>query len=296
MTVHKPEGVPRLRMDEMRASRMDETPSDPVISLLADNMRQSPPAAPNPLSSAKIPWTSDKAHLPIEGVENVGKTTALDEISDYLQNALQLVHGVQQAASKNSGSSSVLIFVLVPFGVILVLALAGWLYVRNFWGKSGYKPVPTALTLEEAETIYTRLSKSHEVFSPQRISKEAMVDLLVQHAKITVIPFETATNVRPIYKRNSPSTSCTLILEGKLIIESTAECFKSELGAWRLIGTEALVDPGYIPDFTATVPGPQKFLKVVRNVQNKDASDVPKHTKLLQLDRIYYLTATEGVC
>ena len=272
MTVRKAEGVPRLRMDEMRVSRMDETPSDPVISLLADNMRQSPPAAPNPLSSAKIPWTSDKAHLPIEGVENVGKTTALDEISDYLQNALQvpshylspphlctlllrwqLVHGVQQAASKNSGSSSVLIFVLVPFGVILVLALAGWLYVRNFWGKSGYKPVPTALTLEEAETIYTRsgfamlslsqkfvnprmsmasircywgsicrsralyssiyvstplgsLSKSHEVFSPQRISKEAMVDLLVQHAKITIIPFETATNVRPIYKRNSPST------------------------------------------------------------------------------------------
>lgn len=162
-------------------------------------------------------------------------------------------------------------------------------------GPSGYKPIPTALSREEAEAMYSRLSRAHVVFSPERISKPALVNLLVQHAQITVTSFESAHNAKPVYSRNSPSTTFTLILEGVLTIESGRDGFMSELITWQLIGTQALVDPSYCPDFTATIPqGTNVTLKPYKG--NKSAMHRHQHTKLLQIDRIHYLAATEGAC
>ena len=57
-----------------------------------------------------------------------------------------------------------------------------------------------------SRTAPDSLSRAHVVFSPERISKPALVNLLVQHAQITVTSFESAHNAKPVYSRNSPST------------------------------------------------------------------------------------------
>lgn len=55
-----------------------------------------------------------------------------------------------------------------------------------------------------------------------------------------------------LFKRLKISSSCILILNGKLQILAGKDGFKSEIGAWSILGTDAL-SGDFVPDFTAFV-------------------------------------------
>ncbi|KAL7480054.1 LOW QUALITY PROTEIN: hypothetical protein ACHAW6_005766 [Cyclotella cf. meneghiniana] len=60
-----------------------------------------------------------------------------------------------------------------------------------------------------------------------------------------------------LYERGMPADFCTIVLSGKLTVLSGANKFLSDISNWRVLGTMALTDPSYIPDFSAwVVPTP----------------------------------------
>ncbi|KAL3799436.1 hypothetical protein HJC23_013891 [Cyclotella cryptica] len=60
-----------------------------------------------------------------------------------------------------------------------------------------------------------------------------------------------------LYERGVPADFCTLVLTGKLTVMSGADKFRSDVSNWGVLGTRALTDPSYVPDFSAwVVPTP----------------------------------------
>jgi hypothetical protein len=61
------------------------------------------------------------------------------------------------------------------------------------------------------------------------------------------------------FKRGEPANTCILILSGKVEIVAGKEGFKLELGAWAVLGHEALICPedAYIPDFSMALKSPK---------------------------------------
>ncbi len=74
-----------------------------------------------------------------------------------------------------------------------------------------------------------------------------------------------------LYEQGVPADFCTVILTGKLIVMSGADKFRSEVSNWGVLGTRALTDPSYVPDFSAwVVPTPHgtsgfRCIKLDRN-------------------------------
>ncbi|KAL7475102.1 hypothetical protein ACHAW6_001031, partial [Cyclotella cf. meneghiniana] len=74
-----------------------------------------------------------------------------------------------------------------------------------------------------------------------------------------------------LYEQGVPADFCTVILTGKLIVMSGADKFRSEVSNWGVLGTTALTDPSYVPDFSAwVVPTPHgtsglRCIKLDRN-------------------------------
>ena len=74
-----------------------------------------------------------------------------------------------------------------------------------------------------------------------------------------------------LYERGVPADFCTVVLTGKLTVMSGADKFRSDVSNWGVLGTKALTDPSYVPDFSAwVVPTPHdsngcKCIKLDRN-------------------------------
>lgn len=266
-----------------------------------------PSSSANPADSSR---SADHANVSTAvQPDRILNATALDTASSftsfaakYLQDALELVSRVQ----RRGGSSTVPVVLVVAFLLaVTAAAIAG--FVKHKFQRKHIQSKARAISCDEAKDIYEHLSKSHELFCEDKITKEALLDMLVQHGKIKVIPSKRAQHTAPIYKQDAISTICTLVIEGKLTIESKVsgglvDSFKSEALQWQLLGAEALIERSYKPDFTATIPKPPKDLKVERHKMHDRGLSLLAHrletgqddTVLLQIDRVAYINALQS--
>jgi len=60
---------------------------------------------------------------------------------------------------------------------------------------------------------------------------------------------------KPLYGRGVFASYSTLILSGRCAVLAGKDKFRSDAGAWGILGTDALLEDEYIPDFTAYVVG-----------------------------------------
>ncbi|CAI2360224.1 unnamed protein product [Moneuplotes crassus] len=73
-------------------------------------------------------------------------------------------------------------------------------------------------------------------------------------------------DINPVlFVRNAPSQDFYLILRGKVEIISGKDGFRVEIGSFTSIGSNALLEEDYKPDFTAKVLGEAKLLKITRS-------------------------------
>lgn len=82
-----------------------------------------------------------------------------------------------------------------------------------------------------------------------------------------------------LYKKGTPSDTCTLILSGKITILVGDEDFRSDLSSWSVLAKSALEKSEYAPDFTAFVSdGPCRCLRLTHKdfVAAVDASAVER--------------------
>lgn len=56
-----------------------------------------------------------------------------------------------------------------------------------------------------------------------------------------------------LYERGVPANFCTVVLSGKITVMSGADKFRSDVSSWSVLATRAMIDPSYVPDFTAWV-------------------------------------------
>eukprot|EP00737_Agarophyton_chilense_P000069 gb/GEZJ01000085.1/.p1 GENE.gb/GEZJ01000085.1/~~gb/GEZJ01000085.1/.p1 ORF type:complete len:870 (-),score=129.14 gb/GEZJ01000085.1/:6169-8643(-) len=70
-----------------------------------------------------------------------------------------------------------------------------------------------------------------------------------------------------IYSRGVPTKNAFLIINGRLEISAGNDGFKSEAGPWTFLGTRALTEDIYAPDFTARViERPARLLRISRKL------------------------------
>ena len=65
-----------------------------------------------------------------------------------------------------------------------------------------------------------------------------------------------------LYKSGVESTHFVLILQGKVEVTTASENFNFELGPWSVLGSKALTQARYVPDFTAEAMAPCRILKL----------------------------------
>jgi CRP-like cAMP-binding protein len=67
-----------------------------------------------------------------------------------------------------------------------------------------------------------------------------------------------------LYRRGEPSSTYTLVLQGRAYVWAGSESFLSEISPWQCIGNNALSHADYCPDFTAVTAGPCRLLQICR--------------------------------
>lgn len=73
------------------------------------------------------------------------------------------------------------------------------------------------------------------------------------------------SEINPVlFIRNVPSDAFYLILRGKVEVISGKDLFRVEIGSFSCIGSGALLEMGYVPDFSARVIGAARLLKITR--------------------------------
>ncbi len=70
-----------------------------------------------------------------------------------------------------------------------------------------------------------------------------------------------------LYEKNKDSSVCTLVLQGKVTVLAGNDNFRSDISSWSILGTDALTDMNYSPDFSAYVSsGPCRCLQFQREI------------------------------
>lgn len=98
-----------------------------------------------------------------------------------------------------------------------------------------------------------------------------------------------------LYKKDSPSDTCTLILGGKVTILVGSEDFRSDVSSWTILGKKALENPEYVPDFSAYVSdGPCRCLRLTHQAFSAavDASALERIALEKRVPRRISLTGT----
>lgn len=133
------------------------------------------------------------------------------------------------------------------------------------------------LTREEIHAICSYLSNNVQEFHSFRASEGVLKRLILssevekmdppgyhhgsQHDLIGEGISMTATH-DPIYLRGVPSSTFTLVLQGKVLIVAGGEEFQLELGPWSILGNKALSQEGYTPDFCAYPVGSCRLVRI----------------------------------
>jgi len=146
-----------------------------------------------------------------------------------------------------------------------------------------YLPFSQQLSVDEASAVVAYLVASTAEFKLFKECEIALLGLINNHSEVVEIGCEdddeslassvgsTNRNDAPtgttIYKQGEATDKFTLILQGKVMIESGFERFQSSLGPWSKLCEKALSRETHVPDFTATVmtSQPCRLLQVSRS-------------------------------
>jgi hypothetical protein len=130
------------------------------------------------------------------------------------------------------------------------------------------KIVDETLTLEETQAVTAHLLKNFP--SVVALISENQLHRLIAETPVSVLPtvpqeFGVSLPSDLLYEKGVATDVCTLILSGKVTVLVGADQFRSELSSWSLIGTGALDNPEYKPDFSAFVSsGPCRCIRISR--------------------------------
>jgi metal transporter CNNM len=140
--------------------------------------------------------------------------------------------------------------------------------------QNAYLPSSEQFTPEEASAVVAYLIATTNEFKLFKECSVALMGLITNHASIIEIGDDddadslsshlssmdhtNNSNSRTIlYEQGKTTDTFTLILQGKVLIESGLEKFQLELGPWSRLSEKALSTDLYTPDFTALVTSNQ---------------------------------------
>jgi len=130
------------------------------------------------------------------------------------------------------------------------------------------KIVDEKLSREEVNAVCAHFETNHKL-AVSSLSRHQLRSLI---SSTTVTQFEVAEQdideeipSELLYHKGTPSQICTLVLSGKVTVFAGQDQFRSDVGAWSVLGAQTLTDPSYIPDYTAFVSGgPCRCLQISR--------------------------------
>jgi len=122
---------------------------------------------------------------------------------------------------------------------------------------------------QQLKAVHTYLASTLPEFSTTLISEDAF-KYLVTKSEVKLID-KPSKNDEPLYQRNTPSPYFTLILQGKVEIQSGVEGFRSEGGPFTYLGLNAIKSDNFVPDFTARVKTGNVQLLRIKKKQYEDA-------------------------
>jgi len=85
-----------------------------------------------------------------------------------------------------------------------------------------------------------------------------------------------------LYRLGQESDRCTLVLQGRLCARVGRESFRSEVGAFSLLGIEALSPDSFYPDFGAFLETKNVRVLTIRKAQFDQAKSLDKHPQKLE--------------
>lgn len=131
------------------------------------------------------------------------------------------------------------------------------------------KIVDETLSHDETLAVTAHLMKNY----PNVVSliTENQLERLIASTPVTLLPtaVQEVGHLLPkelLYEKGKPSDVCTLVLAGKVSVLVGEENFRTDVSSWCLLGSGALNDPMYKPDFSAYVSsGPCRCLRIHRS-------------------------------
>lgn len=137
--------------------------------------------------------------------------------------------------------------------------------------QNAYLPDSEQFSPEEASAVVAYLIATTNEFKAFRACEIALSGLINNHSEIMEIgndedtdsisshlsSLEMCSHKTLLYEQGQATDKFTLILQGKVLIESGLEKFQLELGPWSRLCEKALSAETYVPDFTAVVASQQ---------------------------------------
>ena len=123
------------------------------------------------------------------------------------------------------------------------------------------------LSPEEARAVCAHLKTNYSK-AVELISEKQLKELLSTVPVSEISPASTCTtedgggddcsgvptdSAELIYERGVPADFCTVVLQGKIVVMSGGDKFRSDVSNWGVLASRALTDPSYVPDFSAWV-------------------------------------------
>ena len=142
----------------------------------------------------------------------------------------------------------------------------------------GSSIIDERLSHSETKAVTAHLLVNHSKHFSMLTENQAM--RMVADTGVTTLPTSTRRLGQDlpddlVYTKGEPTSVCTLILSGKMTVITGSDEFRTDVGAWTLLGISALQDPQYKCDFHAFVcSGPCRCLQFTREnfVKALDAS------------------------
>lgn len=132
------------------------------------------------------------------------------------------------------------------------------------------KIVDQTLSEEEVRAVAAHLRTNHSA-AVQSLS-DKQLPRMIAATPVTELPegVKEVGQVLPadlLYEKNALCDVSTLILSGKVTVVAGNDNFRSDVSAWTILGTGALEDESYAPDFSAYVSsGPCRCLRFTRKI------------------------------
>lgn len=148
------------------------------------------------------------------------------------------------------------------------------------WGKKRYDG---HLSGEELAAISAHLSQ--KLFNAGR-SLDLGMDAINWLVRVCEVRNLTKADEKDqqnwLYRRGHESEFCTLVLQGRLSARVGHENFRSEVGAFSVIGVDALHAGCFIPDFGAFASTPTARILLISKSKFREAQGLDHNKKILQ--------------